>query len=319
MSTPPGPNPTTRRALKETFGSIGLFLFCVTLLPQIYKNWRRKSTEGVSESFILALFTSTVCYAVYVIVQRLAIPVLLDPECYIAASLVIWTQFFYYKRNWSVIACIGQLLVSVAICAGLQAGLIFLLQLSRDHGYVFPIYLTGILQPVIDIFSFIPQYRDLLRRGQDPDGLSMGTMWLMIVASMAYIVSLEMHNNMDWVACVGYLVLIVGFAGLIAVCWFLRRKKRKEEERLRKRDSEATVIAMDEEMEHVFGKEHLIVSSPVLSFETIKQGRLSLEHAQIRPDTRMTMDSLAILEVEVIDDDDVVDSIVVQVVPDDKV
>ena len=46
---------------------------------------------------------------------------------------------------------------------------------------------------------------------------------------------------------------------------------------------------------------------------------MSLEHAQIRPDTRMTMDSLAILEVEVIDDDDVVDSIVVQVVPDDKV
>ena len=89
---------TARVICKYVFGYIGLALFATTLVPQLWQNYQRKSVHGISEVFFLTLTVSTVCFAIYVIVQNLALPVILDPELYTAVSLGVWAQFFRYKR-----------------------------------------------------------------------------------------------------------------------------------------------------------------------------------------------------------------------------
>ncbi|WP_442264635.1 SemiSWEET family sugar transporter [Tenacibaculum sp. ZS6-P6] len=49
----------------EILGYLAAFLTTASFLPQVYKTWKTKSTEGLSLSMYTIFFTGIVCWLVY--------------------------------------------------------------------------------------------------------------------------------------------------------------------------------------------------------------------------------------------------------------
>lgn len=55
-------------------GTIGTILWCIQLIPQIWTNWRSKSTDGMPASMMFLWALCGVPFGVYAIVQNFNIP-----------------------------------------------------------------------------------------------------------------------------------------------------------------------------------------------------------------------------------------------------
>ncbi|KAI4664447.1 uncharacterized protein J4E88_010699 [Alternaria novae-zelandiae] len=66
----------------NVLGTIGTVFWCVQLLPQIYRNWRTKKTDGLPESMMLLWSISGVPFGVYAIAQQFNIPLIVQPQCF---------------------------------------------------------------------------------------------------------------------------------------------------------------------------------------------------------------------------------------------
>lgn len=86
----------------------------IQLLPQVWKSWREKSTEGLSPYLGLTCITFTIFidthnilrflwgvsgafFGVYAIVQDLNVPLIIQPQVLSFLSLVSWIQVSSYS------------------------------------------------------------------------------------------------------------------------------------------------------------------------------------------------------------------------------
>jgi len=81
---------------ENVFGTIGTICWSVQLIPQIVKSYRTKSTTGLSEWLLLLWAISGSFLGVYVIVQNLNIPLILQSQFFAALSTISWIQCQYY-------------------------------------------------------------------------------------------------------------------------------------------------------------------------------------------------------------------------------
>jgi uncharacterized protein with PQ loop repeat len=79
-------------------GTIGTVCWCVQLVPQIWRNYRTKSTEGLPESMMLLWSISGVPFGVYAIAQQFNIPLIVQPQCFCVLCGVGWAQCLIYSR-----------------------------------------------------------------------------------------------------------------------------------------------------------------------------------------------------------------------------
>ena len=82
----------------NVLGTIGTICWCVQLVPQIYRNWRTKSTVGLPESMMLLWSISGVPFGVYAITQQFNIPLIVQPQCFCVLCGVSWAQCLVYSR-----------------------------------------------------------------------------------------------------------------------------------------------------------------------------------------------------------------------------
>lgn len=111
-------------------GTIGTILWCVQLVPQIWTNWRTKSTEGLPGSMMFLWAACGVPFGAYSIIQNFNVPIQVQPQCFMGLCLVSWAQVLVYGRGWRAwtAALLG---VAVAgACAGIEAALILTLRVS---------------------------------------------------------------------------------------------------------------------------------------------------------------------------------------------
>ncbi|CAG8479128.1 5619_t:CDS:2 [Ambispora leptoticha] len=85
--------------LENLFGYLGTFLLSIQLLPQVYKNWKGKSTKGLSATMLLIFATSSFIFGIYTIGVSLPIPIILQPQSFGLLSLVCHVQCLYYNSN----------------------------------------------------------------------------------------------------------------------------------------------------------------------------------------------------------------------------
>jgi uncharacterized protein with PQ loop repeat len=78
-------------------GTIGTVCWCVQLLPQIWRNYRTKSTEGLPASMMLLWSISGVPFGVYAIAQQFNIPLIVQPQCFCVLCGVSWAQCLIYS------------------------------------------------------------------------------------------------------------------------------------------------------------------------------------------------------------------------------
>lgn len=111
-------------------GTIGTILWCVQLVPQIWTNWRTKSTDGLPGSMMFLWAICGVPFGAYSIVQNFNVPIQVQPQCFMGLCLVSWAQVLVYGRRWRPWTA-GLLGVAVAAaCAGIEAALILTLRVS---------------------------------------------------------------------------------------------------------------------------------------------------------------------------------------------
>lgn len=79
-------------------GTIGTICWCVQLVPQIWRNYRTKSTLGLPAKMMLLWSISGVPFGVYAVVQRFNIPLIIQPQCFCVLCGVSWAQCMVYGR-----------------------------------------------------------------------------------------------------------------------------------------------------------------------------------------------------------------------------
>ena len=172
-------------------GTIGTVLWCIQLIPQIWQNWRRKSTEGVPPLMMILWAVCGPPFGVYVIVQNFNIPLQVQPQCFTLLSIVTWSQTLVYGKGWSAwratVAGIGL----AALLGGIEVLLVFLFRVSLLHegllqgkqlirsaqiayerGITWPITLIGVLAVLLDVAGLVPLYIDMWKRQGRVVGIS---------------------------------------------------------------------------------------------------------------------------------------------------
>lgn len=110
--------------------AIGTILWCVQLLPQIWTNWRTRSTHGLPGSMMFLWALCGVPFGAYGIVQNFNIPIQVQPQCFMALCLVSWAQTLVYGRGWRAYSAAAAAIVVAAVFGGVEAALILTIRVS---------------------------------------------------------------------------------------------------------------------------------------------------------------------------------------------
>lgn len=111
-------------------GTIGTILWCIQLVPQIWTNWRTKSTEGLPGTMMFLWAACGVPFGAYSVIQNFNVPIQVQPQCFMGLCLVSWAQVLVYGREWRAWTATLMGVAAAAACAGIEAALIMTLRVS---------------------------------------------------------------------------------------------------------------------------------------------------------------------------------------------
>lgn len=88
-------------ALPDIFGSISVACWVFVFTPQIYKNWKRSSTDGLATNFLVIWTAGDVCNVVGAIFQNVLPTMIILAMYYILADVALLYQVYTYGGNTS--------------------------------------------------------------------------------------------------------------------------------------------------------------------------------------------------------------------------
>jgi uncharacterized protein with PQ loop repeat len=146
-------------------GTLGAVFWSIQLLPQIWKNYRRHSTEGFQPSFMLLWVLAGIPLGIYNIVADLNIPLWIQPQILTALSLITWGQCYYYGRGWSLKRCISVVVGLAVLLGGVEtAGILsFRLIVVKGNDVNWPLYLTASLAALLLSLGVLREYLQIYR------------------------------------------------------------------------------------------------------------------------------------------------------------
>ncbi|KAF2868275.1 PQ loop repeat protein-like protein [Massariosphaeria phaeospora] len=157
--------PQTSIPLAATvLGTIGTVFWAVQLVPQIYRNYRTKSTEGLPAAMMLLWSVAGVPFGVYAVVQRFNVPLMVQPQCFCVLCGVAWAQCMVYSRKWRVWTATLALGALLLVFAGVQVGLVLAIRPAYAADTSWPVLAIGILAFVVLIAGYLPIPFELLKR-----------------------------------------------------------------------------------------------------------------------------------------------------------
>ncbi|PVI05441.1 PQ loop repeat protein [Periconia macrospinosa] len=145
-------------------GTIGTVFWCVQLIPQIVRNYRTKSTEGLPAAMMFLWSASGVPFGAYAIAQQFNIPLIVQPQCFCALCGVSWAQCMVYGQKWRAWTATLVLLSLFAVFAGIQVGLVYAIRPAYARGVEWPVLLIGIMAFLLLIGGYFPIPFELLKR-----------------------------------------------------------------------------------------------------------------------------------------------------------
>ncbi|KAI0245035.1 PQ loop repeat-domain-containing protein [Lactifluus subvellereus] len=217
-------------AAENVFGTMGAIFWTVQLIPQLHKTWRTKSTEGLSPWLVFLWGISSLPLGVYVIVQDLNIPLIVQPQLFGLFSLLSWGQCMYYGATRSRVWCAAVLGGTLALWGVLEATLVFVLRPSYRHGV--PADKTGVrflgsLGSALLAIALLPQFYEIYKHGAVL-GISLTFMAIDLLGGVFSILSLVFKHRVDAIAAVAYSLVVVldGLVLVLAMILNPRAKKR---------------------------------------------------------------------------------------------
>jgi len=195
---------------ENVFGYLGALCWTIQLVPQVWKSWREKSTEGLSHYLVLMWGISGCFLGVYVTVQNLNIPLILQPQLFSALSLVSWGQCQYYGNRRSLAASVILTVSVAAVLASFEAGMVFAVKsiYHNGSGNRRPLDFFGIFSSVIISLALFPQYYEIWKHGE-VIGISVAFMAVDLLGGVFSDLSLVFKKDPDVIATVTYSLVVV--------------------------------------------------------------------------------------------------------------
>ncbi|KAI0825804.1 PQ loop repeat-domain-containing protein [Irpex lacteus] len=218
----------TNKAAENALATIGTICWTLQVVPQIWKSYREKSTEGLSPWLVFFWGLSGAPLGVYVIVQDLNIPLIIQPHAFAALSILSWAQCQYYGNRRPFKTCVTLFFTTLAICGGFEAGMIFAVRPSFRAGHEAGVEFFGILSSVMISFALIPQFIEIFRR-REVVGLSVLFMLVDWAGGVFSVLSLVFKEKFDIIAGVTYSAVVVldGLILILAMILNPRAKRRR--------------------------------------------------------------------------------------------
>lgn len=190
-------------------GTIGTVLWCIQLIPQIWQNWRRKSTEGVPASMMILWASCGPPLGVYAIVQSFNIPMQVQPQCFTVLTIVTWSQTLAYGKGWSVwratIAGIGL----SALLGGIEVMLVFSMRIAYRREITWPIIFMGVLAVLLNVAGLVPLYIDILKRRGRVVGINFVFLTMDSLGALFSLASVAAQNEFDPLGASSYIAIFV--------------------------------------------------------------------------------------------------------------
>lgn len=221
----------TNAAAENVLGTIGTICWTVQLIPQVWKSWREKSTDGLSHWLVLVWGVAGAFLGVYVIVQGLSVPLIVQPQAFGILSLISWAQCLYYGQRRSLMVAITAFIVVVAVSGGFEAGMVYAVRPAYNKGNHAPVQFFGIFSSVIIALALLPQYYEIYRR-REVVGISILFMVIDCSGGVFSTLSLIFAEKFDVIAGVTYSLVVVldGIVLLLAAILNPRAKRRRARE-----------------------------------------------------------------------------------------
>ncbi|KAI0469859.1 PQ loop repeat protein-like protein [Xylariaceae sp. FL0804] len=217
-------------------GLIGTVFWCIQLLPQIWQNWRTKSTEGLPSTMMLLWGLCSLPFGVYAITQNFNIPLWVQPQFFCLFCISSWGQTMHYGKRWSTaktfVVCLS-ILVSVA---GLEVLLVLVLRGPYKHGEQWAtcvLTFLGIVACIMLIAGYVPIPSELMKRRGRIVGISLAFLTIDWCGAFFSLMSLVAQNTFDITFGILY-ALVAAIEGSMFIShgiWLLRTRQLRESAR----------------------------------------------------------------------------------------
>ncbi|KDQ61337.1 hypothetical protein JAAARDRAFT_149976 [Jaapia argillacea MUCL 33604] len=224
---------------ENVLGTMGTIFWTAQLVPQVWKSYRSKSTEGLSPLLVLMWSISAVFLGVYAIVQNLNIPLILQPQLFGALCLTSWAQCQYYGNKRSLRTCLAMYFGAVLLLGGFEAGMVFAVKPSYNEGNNRPTAFFGIAASVLLSIGLFPQYYEIWKHGE-VIGISITFMTVDLLGGVFSDLSLAFKPKFDVIAGIAY-TLVVVLDGVVLVAALILNPRAR-----RRRRRQARLVEMEE-------------------------------------------------------------------------
>ncbi|ROW10131.1 hypothetical protein VMCG_02116 [Cytospora schulzeri] len=212
-------------------GTIGTILWCVQLVPQIWTNWRTKSTDGLPGSMMFLWALCGVPFGTYSVVQNFNMPIQVQPQVFMALCLASWAQTLVYARGWRAWPTALLALGVAAVFAGVEAALILTIRPIYAAGNETPVLVVGIVASVLLAGGLLPPYGEIWKR----KGRVIGINWIFLTmdwnGAFFSLMAVVAQTEFDVLGGVLYIICCALEAGIFAshIIWRLRTRKIRKE------------------------------------------------------------------------------------------
>ncbi|KAF9164258.1 hypothetical protein DFQ26_001639 [Actinomortierella ambigua] len=202
----------TRAILENIFGLLGIIFWSFQLLPQVWDNYKTKQVEGLSASMFLIWTVAALGFGSYALIERLSIPIIVQPQIFGVLSTLCFLQCMYYTSNprwkWSLRTTIVGGVLLYGGMAAVEASAYFSTKAGLDNDVEGTIEAAGILPVILLGIGFLPQYVDIFR---DRSVVSVNMVFIVCDAlgSIFSIISLAFRDVFDLLAALNYVMVLI--------------------------------------------------------------------------------------------------------------
>ncbi|THU86257.1 hypothetical protein K435DRAFT_731718 [Dendrothele bispora CBS 962.96] len=222
------------RVAENVLGTMGTICWAIQMIPQIWKSYRTKNTDGLSDWMILSWAIAGAFLGAYAVIQDINIPLILQPQMFSALGTISWAQCLYYGRKFSLITSILACLGVMAFVGGFETAMIFAAKPAYEAGRTSgkaAVEFYGIFTSVIIALALLPQYYEVWYH-KEVVGISMTFMLIDALGGLFSDLSLVFKPEFDVIAGVTYTIVVVMDSVIIVAALILNPRARKRRLRL---------------------------------------------------------------------------------------
>jgi uncharacterized protein with PQ loop repeat len=224
--------------LSKVIETLALLFWSLQLAPQVYCNWRKQSTVGLSSGMIMAWSVGSLCTAVASVGARFSALFLVQPNIFLLFSLCCWAQSFYYHTSKQCGLLLGVCALMLFAAVELAAALPLRSHLQHSHNNnndnndnnddndtadsnAWPLVLLNALSAFFFIAGFIPQYMTIWRAGY-VTGISRLFLAIDMTGAVFSVIALALQPPFTGLAAGSYIAVFVLDGGIMLLSFVCR-------------------------------------------------------------------------------------------------